>query len=91
MRRIHTLHFIRFGGPKSPKALLITSEIAALREIVVAYAAGGPIRNRDMAVHLLKSGPPFGLFSFWDGVSRGTKDMIDVAAAAGIPVRVVRI
>ena len=50
----------------------------------------GPIRNRDMAIYLLKCGPPFGLIAFWDGQSRGTKDMIDVATEAGIPVRVVR-
>jgi hypothetical protein len=44
-----------------------------------------------MAVHVIATGAPFGLVAFWDGVSRGTKDMIDVATAAGIPVRVVRV
>ena len=40
VRRIHTTRFLRFGGPKSPEACLTTSEIAAVREIVEAHAAG---------------------------------------------------
>jgi hypothetical protein len=51
----------------------------------------GPLRNRDMAIHLLTCKGARGVVAFWDEISRGTKDMIDVAEAAGIPVRIVRI
>lgn len=46
--------------------------------------AAGPIRNRQMAevaTHLV---------AFWDGASRGTKDMITVAEEKGLEVRVIR-
>lgn len=51
----------------------------------------GPLRNRRMAAHVVAVGAPFGVVAFWDGVSRGTKDMIDVATEVGIPVRVVKV
>lgn len=41
------------------------------------------MRNREM----LKTADA--LVAFWDGRSRGTKHMIDIAKEAGIPVRVV--
>ena len=43
----------------------------------------GYMRNREM----LKTADA--LVAFWDGSSRGTKHMIDIAKEAGIPVRVV--
>lgn len=44
--------------------------------------AAGPIRNKEMALCA------DALIAFWDGHSRGTKNMIDEARAAGIPVRI---
>lgn len=43
----------------------------------------GPIRNREMAAYGDR------LLAFWDGKSKGTKDMIRAARAAGLPVKVV--
>lgn len=46
--------------------------------------AAGPIRNREMA--------ELGAYlcvAFWDGRSPGTRDMIEQAVRAGIPVRIV--
>ncbi len=44
----------------------------------------GPIRNREMAA----AGAVLCL-AFWDGLSRGTADMISTATRCGIPVRIV--
>lgn len=44
--------------------------------------AAGPKRNKEMALCA------DALIAFWDGESRGTKNMIDEARAAGLPVRV---
>ena len=60
-RPIHALHFIRFGGPKSPEACLTTSEIDALRRIVASnggdsdafLSAPGLIRVAGAYLHLL--------------------------------------
>ena len=46
--------------------------------------AAGPIRNRQMAVYAHK------LIAFWDGVSKGTKNMIDTAREEGCMVTVIR-
>lgn len=46
--------------------------------------AAGPIRNQEMA----KLGAAL-CFAFWDGKSRGTLNMIECAARAGIPIHVV--
>lgn len=46
--------------------------------------AAGPIRNEQMAKYANA------LIAFWDGESRGTKNMIDLAHANGLVVRVVR-
>lgn len=43
----------------------------------------GPIRNREM----LKEADA--LIAFWDGESRGTKDMIEIAKKKGLKVRVI--
>ena len=45
--------------------------------------AAGPIRNREMAAIATH------LVAFWDGKSRGTKDMIAIAKARGLEIRVV--
>lgn len=46
--------------------------------------SAGPIRNKKMAEQA------DGLVAFWDGKSRGTKNMIDEARKAGLKIRVVR-
>lgn len=46
--------------------------------------AAGPIRNRKMA----EAGDA--LIAFWDGESRGTKNMIDTAMAMGLELHVYR-
>lgn len=45
--------------------------------------AAGPIRNGEM----LKMEPDL-VLAFWDGASRGTKDMIDTAHKSGVDVDV---
>ncbi len=42
--------------------------------------AAGPIRNREMAANAEA------LIAIWDGVSRGTKNMIDLATEGGLTV-----
>lgn len=44
----------------------------------------GYIRNKEMAEHA------DALIAFWDGESRGTKNMIDLARQYKIPYRIVR-
>lgn len=44
----------------------------------------GPLRNAQMAIAATHC------VVFWDGVSRGTKSMVDIAERAGLPLRVVR-
>lgn len=46
--------------------------------------AAGPKRNKEMALS------SDALIAFWDGNSTGTKNMIDEARAAGLPVRIFR-
>ena len=46
--------------------------------------AAGPIRNAQMAV------VADALIAFWNGKSRGTKNMIDTATKRGLKVAVVR-
>lgn len=46
--------------------------------------AAGPIRNKEMVEYA------DALIAFWDGKSRGTKDVIDQATKAGLKVRVKR-
>ena len=46
--------------------------------------AAGPIRNAEMAE------VADALIAFWDGVSRGTKNMIDTAKSKGLKVAVVK-
>jgi hypothetical protein len=48
--------------------------------------AAGMIRNKQMLVE----GKPDLVLAFWDGVSRGTKNMIELAQKAGVPVKIVK-
>lgn len=54
--------------------------------------AAGPIRNRQMAEYASSGGEDCRgvLFAFWDGESRGTKNMIETAEKYGLEVHVVR-
>lgn len=49
--------------------------------------AAGSIRNKQMLVE----GKPDLVIAFWDGESRGTKNMIDQATKAGVPIKVISI
>jgi len=49
--------------------------------------AAGPRRNAEMAE---AAGPKGACIAFWDGVSPGTKSMIDIARRRGLKVRVIR-
>jgi hypothetical protein len=53
------------------------------------YGKGaGPKRNEEMAV---SSPTPDGCVAFWDGESRGTLNMIAIAKAKNIPVKIIKI
>jgi hypothetical protein len=49
--------------------------------------SAGPIRNKDMGMYVGADGL---LIAFWDGKSRGTKNMIDTAISIDMIVRVIR-
>lgn len=51
--------------------------------------AAGPIRNHVMGDYAAAGPDGGGLIAFWDGHSRGTKDMIEYARSIGLPVKVV--
>lgn len=55
--------------------------------------AAGPIRNREMAEYasLCANSQSSVLIAFWDGKSRGTKNMIDTAEKLGIRAIVIDI
>ena len=46
--------------------------------------AAGMMRNKQMLAFA------DALVAFWDGESRGTENMLDIAANKGIPVRIIR-
>lgn len=48
----------------------------------------GIIRNQEM---LTEAGPKCAVIVFWDGQSKGSKDMIDRAKKAGVKLKVIRI
>lgn len=50
--------------------------------------SAGLIRNRQMAEYAAEADKGV-LFAFWDGKSRGTKNMIDTATKLGLEVHVV--
>ena len=52
--------------------------------------AAGHIRNREMAEYANRY-TKGALLCFWDGKSRGSKHMIDIAEKAGMNVRIIRI
>ena len=49
----------------------------------------GYVRNEEMAKFAVKDGNDGMLIAFWDGESRGTKHMIDLAKKHGLEVHVV--
>lgn len=51
--------------------------------------AAGPIRNKQMAEYASESDKGV-LFAFWDGKSRGTKNMIDNATQLGLEIYIVK-
>ena len=48
--------------------------------------AAGMIRNKEMADYAIKDSDKAILFAFWNGQSRGTKGMIDIAKRCGMEV-----
>lgn len=50
----------------------------------------GPMRNVEMAKYASEEGYTGVLIAFWDGESRGTKNMIEAAEKYGLEVKVVR-
>lgn len=52
--------------------------------------SAGYIRNREMAIYAAEVGDHGVLFAFWDGESKGTKHMIDLAEKYGVKTVVVR-
>jgi len=51
----------------------------------------GFARNADMAEYACENGSDNGLLvAFWDGVSKGTKSMIDLATKKGMLVKVIK-
>lgn len=51
--------------------------------------SAGYIRNEQMAKYAVSDGNHGVLFAFWDGKSKGTKHMIDLAKKHGLEVNVV--
>ena len=52
------------------------------------YGRGaGPIRNREMLSYIVEGNPV--VVAFWDGQSKGTKNMIDQAQKASVDCRVI--
>lgn len=51
----------------------------------------GYVRNAEMAKFAVADGNTGILIAFWDGVSKGTKHMIDLAERYGLKVHIVRI
>lgn len=49
--------------------------------------AAGPIRNKKMLEYAMEQ--QAGLVAFWNGESKGTKNMISIAEKAGIEVKIV--
>lgn len=50
----------------------------------------GYLRNEQMAKYSVTDGNNGVLFAFWDGQSKGTKHMIDLAIRHGLEVHVIR-
>ena len=49
----------------------------------------GPIRNREMQAHLIAAPGPKAGIGFWDGQSRGTRDMAELLQQADIPMKMI--
>ena len=50
----------------------------------------GYVRNAEMAKYAVENGNTGVLIAFWDGKSKGTKHMIDLAERYGLEVHIVR-
>lgn len=50
----------------------------------------GYVRNAEMAKYAMADGNYGVLIAFWDGKSKGTKHMIDLAKKSGLDVHIVR-
>ena len=51
--------------------------------------AAGPIRNKQMAEYASQSDKGV-LFAFWNGESKGTKNMISIATNLGLDVHIIK-
>jgi hypothetical protein len=68
-------------------ALLFGHEVEHYPALWNVYGKrAGMVRNERM----LREGRPDEVWAFWDGSSRGTANMIELAKAAGVPVKVTR-
>lgn len=52
--------------------------------------AAGPVRNKQMAEFAASNGNKGVLFAFWNGISKGTKNMISLAEKYGLEVHIIR-
>lgn len=50
----------------------------------------GYVRNAEMAKYAVENGNDGMLIAFWDGVSKGTKHMIDLANRYGLEVHIIK-
>ena len=53
--------------------------------------AAGYRRNEEMAILAVSGGQKGVLFAFWDGLSRGTGHMIDLARKHGLEIHIIRV
>lgn len=51
--------------------------------------AAGPIRNKEMAIYASQGETKGGCICFWDGKSKGTKNMIGLAKKYGLELKVI--
>ena len=87
--------FVICGGAKGADSL--GARFAQERGMKIIYCpakwnlygkGAGPKRNEEMA-RLAKSADDGVLFAFWNGKSRGTESMINIALRFGLAVRVI--
>lgn len=48
--------------------------------------SAGMVRNKDMLNYITQPGHTPEVIAFWDGISRGTENMIQIAKKANVPV-----
>ena len=64
-------------------------EIIGQLDNVEIVSGAGLVRNKEMYKYALEDEPM--VIAFWDGESKGTKSMIDIASKDGAKVHVVEI